>query len=194
MAVVQSIAHQTLENVESLADFEDRFDHRLDALSRVQSLLSHVDNGPITLGALITMELDALGSDALGDRIRFGGPEAPLRKSAVEILALAIHELLTNAIKYGALSSATGRLVVGWRIDGSLPNQRLVLEWNEHEVERLRFSAAPARRGYGRALIEEALPYSLSAETKFEFGADGLRCRITLPLDPNDASEAALAD
>ena len=190
MAVVQSIAHQTLENVESLADFEDRFNRRLEALSRVQSLLSRVDNGPITLGALVTMEFEVLGSDAFGDRIRFGGPEAPLRKSAVEMLALAIHELLTNAIKYGALSGATGRLSVGWHIDGKLPNHCLVLEWSEHGVEHLLSSATPIRSGYGRTLIEEALPYSLSAETKFEFGPDGLRCRISLPLVPSDADEA----
>jgi CheY-like chemotaxis protein len=155
-------------------------------LSRVQSLLSRADNEPITLGALIGMELEAVGFDRSGDRIVLGGPEAPLRKSAVEMLSLAIHELLTNAIKYGALASPTGRLSVTWWIDGFSPDRRLVLEWNEYGVALPPRSADSVRNGYGRTLIEEALPYSLSAETKFEFAADGLRCRIRLPLAPSD--------
>jgi PAS domain S-box-containing protein len=183
MAVVQSIAHQTLDKVESLGDFEERFNHRLEALSRVQGLLSRAEDDPITLGALVMMELEVLGSDGFSDRIRFGGPEAPLNRSAVEMLALAIHELLTNAIKYGALAGPTGLLSIAWRIDGTEPDPRVVLEWTEHGVDHVR-RAAPARSGYGRTLIEQALPYSLSAETTFEFGADGLRCRISLPLVP----------
>ncbi len=185
MAVVQAIAHQTRDTVDTLAEFEERFDNRLEALSRVQNLFSRADNQPITLGALVAMELDALGAD----KISYGGPETPLRKSTVEMLALAIHELLTNAIKYGALASPTGRLSVNWWIDEMLPDRRLVLEWREHGLAQLPPSADSERRGYGRTLIEEALPYSLSAETKFELGADGLHCRISLPLAPNNASE-----
>ena len=189
MAVVQSIAHQTLDSVKSLAAFEDQFNRRLEALSRVQSLLSRADNQPITLGALIAMELEPLGAETVGARVTLGGPEVTLRKSVVEMLSLAIHELLTNAIKHGALSAAAGRLSVAWRFDGTPPSQSLVLDWNEHGAERLP-SAAPIRSGYGRTLIEEALPYSLSAETKFEIGPDGLRCRISLPLVTSDADEA----
>jgi PAS domain S-box-containing protein len=190
MAVVQSIADQTLDSVDSLADFQRRFNSRLEALSRVQSLLSRADDEPITLGALVAMELEAIGSDAFGDRITFSGPEAPLRKSAVEMLSLAIHELLTNAIKYGALAGQSGGLLsVTWHIEGTPPDGRLVLDWAECGIAA---QAKEARRnGYGRTLIEEALPYSISAETKFELGSDGLRCRISLPLAPNGAGEAA---
>ena len=186
MAVVQSIAHQTLHTAESLKDFEARFDRRLGALSRVQSLLSRADNAPITLGALVLMELEALGSHAIGDRIAFGGPEAPLRKSSVEMLTLAIHELLTNAIKYGALASDTGRLSVTWRIEGAPPHRRLVLEWIERGMDLTALAADAGRSGYGRALIEEALPYSLAAETKFDLGSHGLLCLISLPFATKD--------
>ena len=181
MAVVQSIAYQTLDSVDSLADFERRFNNRLEALSRVQSLLSRVDDRAIMLRALVVMEFEALGLEAAGDRITFGGPEAPLRKSVVEMLSLAIHELLTNAIKYGALAGgATGRLSVTWRIEGLPRDQRIVLEWIERGIAS---SAAESKqRGYGRTLIEEALPYSLSAETVFELGEDTLRCVISIPV------------
>jgi two-component sensor histidine kinase len=182
MAVVQSIAYQTLDGVDSFPDFERRFNDRLEALSRVQSLLSRADDEPIMLGTLVAMEFAALGIEATGDRITFGGPEAPLRKSAVEMLALAVHELMTNAIKYGALASGgTGRLSVTWRIEGKPPDQRLVLEWIECGIPSSAWLADSKRSGYGRTLIEEALPYSLSAETIFELSGEGLRCIISIP-------------
>jgi two-component system CheB/CheR fusion protein len=136
------------------------------------------------------MELEVLGPDAFGNRITCGGPRTPLHRSAVEMLALAVHELLTNAMKYGALSGVTGYLSIAWRIDGAEGDRRIVLEWTEHGVDHLRGGDAPARSGYGRTLIEEALPYSISAETKFEFAADGLRCRISLPFVPGETAEA----
>jgi two-component sensor histidine kinase len=190
MAVVQSIAHQTLDAAGSLPAFEDRFNRRLEALSRVQGLLSRAEIDPVTLGSLVAMEFDALGVDASGGKMTFAGPDVPLRRDAVEILALAIHELLTNAIKYGALASPTGQLSVNWEIEGTAPARHVVLEWMER-------GAAPSggagvqRHGYGRTLIEEALPYSLGAETRFELGADTLYCRISLPLAANDIGEAA---
>ena len=186
MAVVQSIAYQTLDTVDSIAEFKERFSDRLEALSRVQSLLSRGDNAPITLGALVLMELAALASDAIGDRITFEGPEAPLRKSAVEMLALAIHELLTNALKYGALANETGRLSVTWQIEGMPPDRRLVLEWIERGIASPSEVAVARPSGYGRTLIEEALPYSLSAETEFHLGSDALHCLISLPFAMKD--------
>ena len=195
MAVVQSIAHQTLDNVDSLADFEERFNRRLGALSRAQSLLSWADTDPITLRALLVTEFEALDLDAVDSKIDlFGGPEVLLRKSAVEMFALAIHELLTNAIKYGAFASETGRLSVTWRIEGMLSDQRLVLEWIERGIAASPQAPDARRSGYGRTLIEEALPYSLSAETKFELDSDGLRCLITLPLAPSEPGESPHGD
>ena len=190
MAVVQSIAYQTLDTVDSLADFENRFNHRLEALSRVQSLLSRGDDKSIALGELVAMEMDAIGGDAFGQRITAQGPEVPLRKSVVEMFALAIHELLTNAIKHGALANPTGRLSVSWRIEATPPEGRIVMDWIERGIAQSRPLAEVTRRGYGRTLIEEALRYSLSAETTFELGADNLCCRISLPLAPQDANEA----
>ena len=189
MAVVQSIAYRTLDTADSLADFESRFNHRLEALSRVQGILSRADNEPITLGALVGMEFEAFGFDAFGSKSTFVGPEARLPKSAVEMLSLAIHELLTNAIKYGALASETGRLSVTWSIEGTSPNQQLVLEWTERGIVRSPQAADAGRIGYGHTFIEEALPYSLSAETEFHLGSDTLVCLIRLPFAANGVDE-----
>jgi PAS domain S-box-containing protein len=193
MAIVQSIAHQTLDTVDSLAEFEGRFNRRLEALSRVQGLLSRAENESITLRSLLVMEFEALGLHTFGDKITlFGGPEVRLRKDAVEMFALALHELLTNAIKYGAFASETGRLSVTWRIEGMPPDQRLVLEWIERGISAVP-AADPNRSGFGRTLIEQALPYSLSAETKFTLGPDRVHCRISLPLTPDDDANALAA-
>jgi PAS domain S-box-containing protein len=191
MAVVQSIAHQTLDSADTLAEFESRFDRRLQALSRVQSLLSRSDKEPITLGALFVMELEALALSTRSDRVTFGGPEAPLRKSAVEMLALALHELLTNAIKYGALASDSGRLSVTWHIEGKPPDLRLELEWIEQGIAPSPTLNA-VRTGYGRTLIEQALPYSIGAAVCYELGAEGLRCVISLPVWVPRADEMAV--
>ena len=190
MAVVQSIAYQTLDTSKSLADFERRFDRRLEALSRVQSLLSRADTGAITIRALILMELEAIGAEAFGERIVARGPEVPLRKSAVEMLSLAIHELATNTIKYGALANPTGHLSVTWRVEAMPPERQLVLDWVEHAVS-LQSGDGVQRRGYGRTLIEEALPFSLGAKTSFDLTGDTLHCRIGLPLTTDDTNEVA---
>jgi PAS domain S-box-containing protein len=182
MAVVQSIAQQTMETAKSLEEFEVSFNRRIEALGRVQSLLSRSDSRPVAVGTLVSMELEALDADALGDKITLGGPKVLLRKAAVQMLTLAIHELATNALKYGALASEVGRMSVTWRIEGTGLDRRLALEWVERGIAPPPVSTGPTRRGYGRTLIEEALPYSLSARTRFELGADSLRCVISLPL------------
>jgi len=187
MAVVQSIALQTLSTASSLEDFKARFDQRLRVLSRVQGLLSRAGNEAITLDALVGMELAAIGSSEFRHRISSGGPSAPLRKSTVEMLSLAIHELATNAVKYGALASETGRLSVTWEIAGAGPDRRLQLDWIERGIAPPPRAADRERRGYGRRLIEQALPYSLSVETTFELVADELRCAISIPLATNEA-------
>jgi PAS domain S-box-containing protein len=192
MAVVQSIAHQTLSTTSSLEDFENRFNQRLEALSRVQGLLSRASDQPITIAALVAMELDALGSHARSGRIQCGGPVVRLRKSAVEMLALAIHELATNAIKYGALASNTGRLSVTWRFEGARREGNVVLEWIEDGIASQPCARQSQHGGYGRTLIEQALPYSLAAETKFELGANILRCAISLPPSAINGGGAAV--
>jgi PAS domain S-box-containing protein len=180
--VVAAIASQTLANAGSLEDFENRFNRRLEALSRVQGLLSHAEEGSIALGQLVRMELDALGLDLL-DEVKLAGPDILLRNDAVEMLSLALHELATNALKHGALACERGRLFVNWHIEGTGPAQRIVLVWVEIDIARSQTNPAhPGPRGYGRTLIEEALPYSLAAQTSFQLGAEGLRCTISLPL------------
>jgi two-component system CheB/CheR fusion protein len=180
MAVVQSIIAQTLAASEDLSAFKARIDERLIALSRVQSLLSRSEQEPITIGALVSLELDALGHNVLLDRVEVSGPQVRIRNSTVQVLALGLHELATNARKYGALSTDQGRLRVGWHVEQIDGDPRLLLSWIEERAVGV--AVKRDRRGYGRELIERALPYSLNAETRYELDDAGLRCTIALPL------------
>jgi len=167
--------------------FRDEFNHRLEALARVQGLLSRSDEEPITMEGLVRMELDALGGlDGAQERIVLAGPAVRLRHSIVQTLALALHELATNARKHGALSREEGRLSVSWRVrDADGEGRRLALDWSEQGSGRA-IDTMPERRGYGRELIEKALPYALGAKTTYELRAEGVRCTIDMPLDKKE--------
>jgi PAS domain S-box-containing protein len=175
LALIQSIARQTLTLDEKgpagLVDFESR----LAALGRVQKLLSG-SGARVALRELVEAELSAVtGSDPLASLIE--GPDVQLLPEHVQTLALALHELATNAVKHGALGTPEGRLAVRWRIIGE---DELQLEWQESGVKMP--ATPPLHRGFGRQLIEEALQFTLNARTLLLFGADGVSCRIDLPL------------
>ncbi|MBI0538525.1 PAS domain S-box protein [Roseomonas sp. KE2513] len=182
IAVVRSIAQQTMEQTGPTERFREEFNHRLEALARVQGLLSRSDEEPITMDGLIHMELDALGARAEPGRLDVDGPSVRVRHSVVQTLALALHELATNARKYGALSNSDGRLTVTWRTYGEGRGERLALQWAERGGQPPS-NNGDAPRGYGRELIERALPYSLNAKTSFEHDEAGLRCTIDMPLE-----------
>jgi PAS domain S-box-containing protein len=182
LGVVRSIIGQTLRTSKTLDGFAGQINQRLGALSRVQGLLSRANQEPITIGAVIRAELDALGALELTDRVVMSGPRVRLRNSAVQTIALAIHELATNARKYGALSNGHGRLEATWSTYEKEQRPFLLLEWREDGVAGTPDPSAVST-GYGRTLLEEALPYSLGAKTSFELTATHLRCTVDLPLD-----------
>ena len=108
------------------------------------------------------------------------GPACGLPGDKVQPVALALHELATNALKYGALSRPDGRLLTTWRLQGEGERRCLLLDWAETGVP-MPDEGTPPRQGFGRQLIEQALPYQLNAETHLMFGTEGVRCRIAPP-------------
>jgi len=180
LAVVRSIASRTLETTEDLDDFSAHFDGRLRALARTQNVLTRTANGRIDLDELVREELLTHAPQEPG-QIEIAGPEIRLRDRAAEIFALALHELATNAVKYGALAQPKGHVAVTWRILTTSAGERLSLEWRESGVPAL--DPQPARHGFGRDLIERGLPYELGAATSLEFLPGGVRCTIELPLE-----------
>jgi two-component system CheB/CheR fusion protein len=182
LTVVQSIARRTIEKGHPL----DAFSARIASLGRVQSLVSGGSVDKIDLGDLIRFELEAIGANE-NSRVRVNGPAIALNFELLQTLGLALHELTTNALKYGALKNSGGALTVSWEIrhNGGGP-PTLALDWQETGVP---IAKTPARKGFGRQLIERALVASLQAESKMIFGSDGLSCHIELPLgSPADTS------
>jgi PAS domain S-box-containing protein len=182
LSVVQSIANQTIRSTGSLEAFGTQFGSRLRALGRVQSLLARVEDQVIDLHSLVTAELAAHSEDDLASsKIKVGGPAVALPPTAAQALGLALHELATNAVKYGALAQPTGKLEVTWELKAEKPTPEIVLEWRESGVS-MPASGSLKRKGYGSELIERALPYQLRAKTQLEFGPDGVRCAILVPV------------
>jgi len=175
LAVIQSIAQQTLADHPALETFMSR----LAALGRLQGLIGEANGDLINLSDMVRLEFDALGV-ADSQRIAVNGPSVPLGFRNVQTIALVLHELATNAVKYGALKDDEARLDVNWNIQGGGSGAAsLVIDW----VERgLRTAPDASRTGFGRQLIEKALKFTLQAATELRFNADGISCHIEIPL------------
>lgn len=181
LAVVRAIASQTLLSSSTIQEFEGKFNDRLGALSRVQSLLSAAKTTPVTVGGLIRMELDVLNAKTGEGRVTLSDAEVVLDPTIVRTLSLALHELATNALKHGALATDSGSLAITWRTEGSEPAQKLRLEWIETNDPPLAIDKI-AHPGFGTELIKHALPYQLGAETEYQITPQGVRCVLVIPL------------
>ena len=181
LAVVRSIARRTAEGSETVEEMASHFEGRLDAFSRVQSVVTRGVGNGVDLMALVEDELLAHALKP-GERLSVDGPSLYLRPRPAETFSLAIHELTTNAVKYGALSAPRGRLEICWRRFRQEGGERFEFSWTESGVERV--PGAPAREGFGMELLERSLPYELGAETVVEFAPEGLRFSLTMPLGP----------
>lgn len=175
LALVQAIARQTVKSSDSFPAFLQEFDGRLAALSRVQGLLAHNNHGYLDLRSLLEAELLAHEPDS--DRLIIDGVDVTLGPNEAQALALALHELATNAVKYGALAQSGGKLTIRWATNKEPDGDRVVLHWRESGVA-LHGDSGSRRRGYGSELIERALPYQMNARTKLEFLTDGVQCEI----------------
>ncbi|HZX79382.1 MAG TPA: PAS domain-containing protein [Lysobacter sp.] len=186
IGVVRSIADRTIAGSTSTDDFRERFRDRMAALARVQGLLSQRDAGQrVTFDQLLHAELGGLGVLDRDAQLLLDGPaDIALRSGSVQTFALGLHELATNAVKYGALGVDEGRLHVRWAVEED-PRRgpMLCVDWRESGVHvPAEKRSASGRRGYGRELIERALPYQLQAETHYHLGEDGVHCTIRVPL------------
>jgi two-component system, chemotaxis family, CheB/CheR fusion protein len=182
LGVVQSISDTTLAAAGSHADYAAVFNKRLQALSRVQGLFSRRHDSATTLAELVRAELTGVGLTPHGERIIVDGPPVTLSYQAMQLLALALHELATNALKYGALKSANGRLDVTWQTVDRTGTPHLELTWAESGVELDKQKGHLLRHGFGRELLEHALPYQLDAKTRLELGKDGARFWLAIPI------------
>ena len=183
LGVVRAVSARTAETSPDLEDFVIHFDGRLQTLARIQGALARGGEAEVDLEEMVRDELLAHAA-ADEDVAEVSGPQVRLKGRAAEMLGLALHEMATNAVKYGALSAETGKVKVSWRTRGSGDARRLRLEWRESGVPLL--LTQPERTGFGRDLIERGLRYELGADSQMIFAPGGLRVVVDLPLDPRN--------
>jgi two-component sensor histidine kinase len=177
LAVIQAMARQTARHSGSIDGFLNQFSSRLQALAASHDLLVRESWYGASLRELINSQLAGFIDHGEG-QIALDGPEIGLKPEAAQNLALALHELVINAAKFGALSVPGGRVSISWsrRVPGD--GGQIALEWREHHGPRVR----PRRkRGFGSLVIERNLARSLDADVNLEFNAEGVRCQVAIP-------------
>nr|WP_272876788.1 PAS domain-containing protein [Neoroseomonas terrae] len=174
LAIVSAVVSQTLKATPSPEVFAVEVEGRIQAIAKAHSLLTQTGRGEMSLRILVETELAPY--DREGRNLSIKGGDVALTPKAGMALALAIHELASNAAKYGALSTPAGHLAVEWTI---AEDEMLTLIWAEAGGPHVR---PPSRRGFGTTLIERALTAELDAEVNRQFLASGLLCTIRLAL------------
>lgn len=179
LATVQSIARQTLRASEGLEQFGALFEARLLALSRAHSILSAGSWGHVALSELMRVMLEPFRGEG-ENRFRLDGDEVVVSPNIFLMLALAIQELATNAVKYGALSSPTGRVHVTWHSSPSGGGGEVTLQWREQDGPQI--LTPPHRRGFGARLLDRIVAYDLGGVSDLSFTREGVQWQVRFPL------------
>ena len=179
LAVVSSVITQTLKTSDSPGAFAADIEGRIAAIARAHGRLTDRGRGAASLQELVSTELVPYKGTITN--ISIDGPPVEFTPKAGLALAMAIHELASNAAKYGALSKPTGVLSVTWQIE-NMGVGLLNFIWIETGGPLI--SKPPSRRGFGTTLIERTLSHEFDATVKREFLSSGLRCSIAMPLTP----------
>ena len=177
LATVQSIAAQTLRNAGTMEEARSALEGRLLALSRAHDVLTRENWEGAELREIAAQALEPYSSRS-EDRLHLDGPRVRLPPRMALTLAMVLQELATNAVKYGALSNATGEIRIAWRVEEANP-RRLGLRWEESGGPPVQ---PPRRRGFGSRLIERSLAQDLDGEVRIAFAATGVTCIVDAPM------------
>jgi two-component sensor histidine kinase len=175
LATVCAIILQTQRANASTADFVASVDHRIKSLASTHELLSHSRWHGVSLLEIIRREFAPYTTS----NTEISGPSITLKPEAAQATAMVLHELATNAAKYGALSNHSGRVSVRWFwLPNGSPHHRLAIEWQEIGGPPV---SPPNASGYGTSIIRELLPYEVGGTTDLTFASSGVRCRMEVP-------------
>lgn len=176
LAMVQAIARRTMAS--GSADFMESFDQRLRALAACQDILVRSEWKDVSLEDLVRSQLAPFGPE-LGARVSLAGPSVELSADAAQALGMALHELATNAVKYGALSTSTGAVAIAW--DWKVQRGAAAmfeLSWRERNGPLV---SKPKQRGFGSTVIETVVSKGLSGEVTLDFASSGLTWSLACP-------------
>ncbi|MFT8245332.1 HWE histidine kinase domain-containing protein [Roseomonas sp. BN140053] len=175
LANIQALVRHTRSGAGSLEGFVHDFDRRIRAMAVAHSLLTNTRWEGADLRSLVEEELRPYRA-AGAERAFVRGPALRLKPKAALAVSLALHELATNAAKYGALSSPAGQVSVSWGVRG----ENVLLDWVESGGPPV---SPPKRRGFGSTVVERGLSYELGGTSEMNFDPAGLRCVVTIPLN-----------
>lgn len=179
LATCQSIAVQTLQGAAVEPHIREALQSRLIALSRSHDVLTREKWTGADLQAVIVQALEPFASAGSGiSRFEIEGEDIRLTPKVALTLAMAMHELATNAVKYGALSGPDGKVEVSWTTKPSARGERLFLSWRERGGPPVK---PPARKGFGTRLMERGLAYDLKGSVRLDYPPEGLVCEIDMP-------------
>lgn len=177
LAMVQAIASQSLRNVTDIEAAKHALAERLIALGKAHDILLTGQRESAEIAAVLTSAL-SLHDDQQPGRFHLSGPDIVIGSKAALSLALMVHELATNAAKYGALSRPDGRVTVAWSVAAD-EDDMIHLTWSERGGPPVH---PPTRKGFGSRLIERGLAGAVGGEVSLAYEPDGLVCRVTAPL------------
>jgi PAS domain S-box-containing protein len=175
LATVQALAAQTIRGDGLALDVRERFNARLLALSRAHDQLTRDRWQSTDVKSVIAAVVAPYGDG----RVQLEGTSLRVSPKVALTLAMVLHELATNAAKYGALSAPSGRLKLSWTVANGASPSILHMDWQETGGPAV---AQPQRRGFGSRLVERAIAQELKGAAKLEFAPSGVRCRIEIPL------------
>jgi two-component sensor histidine kinase len=178
LATVQSIAAQTLRTAESRQDAQEALEKRLIALSRAHDVLTRESWEGANLTEVVIRALEPYQVHG-ESRLQIRGPNVRLTPRMALALAMALHELATNAVKYGALSNRSGTVEVSWTVQNGAALPRLNLRWVEAGGPPV---VAPRRRGFGSRLVERSLAHDLAGRVDITFAPSGVVCSVDAPF------------
>jgi two-component sensor histidine kinase len=179
IATIQAMAAITASNASSIDEFASHFEARLVALSQAHSLLCEGQWGEAKLREVLAQQLKPFEGEQ-SSRVQLEGPEIRLQPQLALTLSMIVHELMTNAAKYGSLSVAGGRLLVAWDlVAGAEGDRELTLQWVEAGGPTV---TVPQRKGFGTRLIERAVTADLGGQINLLFEPSGLKGLMSIPL------------
>jgi PAS domain S-box-containing protein len=176
LACVAAVAQRTRECSKSPDEFLEELNGRINSLANTHALLSRSQWQGVGVSKLVRSELAFCAN---GQGVLIEGPEVELAAEAVQPVAMVLHELVTNAAKYGALSDGRGQIAIRWRRQSNGgTGGKLVLEWRETGGPPV---AAPNATGYGTTVIRDLIPFELGGAVDYELAREGARCRLVIP-------------
>jgi two-component sensor histidine kinase len=175
LSVVSAIARQT--KAPNQEEFVKRFSDRVQALAAGHDLLAKSEWRSIAVSGLLGAQLAHFG-ELIGRRILFDGPPLELSVSGAQCIGMVIHELATNAAKYGALSNQDGYVEIAWQVEKSAEGDRFAIRWIERGGPPV---VAPSHRGFGSTIIKSVAEESLEGQVQLDFFPSGLLWRLICP-------------